>query len=69
MDEYGELIAKLRELAKLADTITQAANALEQAQNGVDSNIYDEEEVHTNCTVQILRNTYTGKISIGWFEN
>ena len=32
-------------------------------------NIYDEEEIHTNCTVQILRNSITGETSIGWWEN
>ena len=35
----------------------------------VEVNIYDEEEIHTNCTVQILRNSVTGQISIGWWEN
>ena len=34
-----------------------------------DPNLYDVEEVHTDCTVQILRNTNTGEISIGWWEN
>ena len=81
IDGYGELISRLRELAEwaegniwevpidLPDRLTQAANALENAQNGVESNLYDQEEVHDNCTVQILRNSYTGKISIGWYEN
>ena len=35
----------------------------------VETNIYDIEEVHTNCTVQILRNSVTGETSVGWFEN
>ena len=35
----------------------------------VETNIYDEEELHTNCTVQILRNSVTGEVSIGWWEN
>ena len=33
------------------------------------NNIYDECEVHYNCVVEIWRNTKTGKISIGWYEN
>ena len=81
IDGYGELIARLRELGEwadgnewetpidLSDRLYQAANALEYAQNGVDTNLYNQEEVHDNCTVQILRNSYTGKISIGWYEN
>ena len=32
-------------------------------------NLYDEEEIHENCTVQILRNSVTGEESIGWWEN
>lgn len=35
----------------------------------VEMNIYDEEEIHENCTVQILKNSATGDISIGWWEN
>ena len=31
--------------------------------------IYDEEEIHENCTVQVLRNSVTGEISVGWWEN
>ena len=32
-------------------------------------NLYDEVETHTNCTVQILRNSVTGEESVGWWEN
>ena len=35
----------------------------------VETNLYDEEEIHPNCTVQILRNTVTGEESVGWWEN
>jgi hypothetical protein len=34
----------------------------------VEPNIFDEEEIHENCTVQILRNSQTDDISIGWWE-
>ena len=80
-DGYGELIARLRELAEwalanewetpidLSDRLTEAANALEYAQNGVDTNLYNEKEVHENVTVEVWRNSYTGKTSIGWYEN
>lgn len=33
------------------------------------SGIYDVEEIHQNCTVQVLRNSETGEISVGWWEN
>lgn len=35
----------------------------------VETNVFDEEEIHENCTVQILRNSVTGEISVGWWEN
>ena len=35
----------------------------------VESNIYDEEEVYYDCTVQVLRNSITGETSVGWFRN
>ena len=35
----------------------------------IKTNIFDEEELHNNCTVQILKNTQTGETSTGWWEN
>ena len=35
----------------------------------VKTDIYDIEEVHPNCTVQIWRNSQTGEESIGWWPN
>ena len=29
---------------------------------------FDVEEIHENCTVQILRTSRTGEVSIGWRE-
>lgn len=33
------------------------------------TNLFDKEETYTNCTVQILTNTITGEMSIGWWRN
>lgn len=33
------------------------------------SGIYDTQEIHKNCTVQIWRNSKTGAVSVGWWEN
>ena len=30
---------------------------------------YDEEEIIENCTVQILTNSKTGEVSVGWWRN
>ena len=35
----------------------------------VETNLYDTEEIHPNCTVQIWRNSQTGEESIGWWPN
>lgn len=35
----------------------------------VELNVFNEIEVHENCTVEILRNSITKQISIGWKEN
>ena len=35
----------------------------------VETNLYDREEQYKNCTVQILTNTLTGVVSVGWWEN
>lgn len=35
----------------------------------VETNIYDEVEEIPNCTVQILRNSVTGEISVGWYRS
>lgn len=32
-------------------------------------NIFDKEEIYPNCTVQVLTNTITGDVSVGWWEN
>ena len=32
-------------------------------------NIYDKEEIYPNCTVQVLTNTVTGDVSVGWRIN
>ena len=41
----------------------------EEWETPTETNIYDEEEIHENCTVQILRNSLTGEESVGWWEN
>lgn len=35
----------------------------------IETNFYDKEEVYENCTVQVLSNTKTGDVSVGWWKN
>ena len=38
-------------------------------QTKVEVNFYDKEETYPNCTVQVLTNTVTGDVSVGWWKN
>ena len=38
-------------------------------EDGAIENLFDEEEIHENCTVQVWKNSKTGEVSIGWWEN
>lgn len=42
---------------------------LQEVPEKVSVNLFDEMEVHENCTVEILKNTATGQISVGWYKN
>lgn len=49
-----------------------AISALEKQEGkkpiAVETNVYDTEEIHHNCTVQILTNSVTGEVSVGWWK-
>lgn len=32
-------------------------------------NMYDAEEIHHNCTVQVWKNSQTGETSVGWWQD
>lgn len=42
---------------------------VELPQKTIETNLFDIEEVHPNCTVQILKNSVTGEVSVGWWPN
>ncbi len=42
---------------------------LKQNNTKVSMNIFDKEEIYSNCTVQVLTNSVTGEVSIGWWKN
>lgn len=54
------------------EAFDMAISALEKQEGKgpitVETNIYDIEEIHHNCTVQVLRNSVTGDVSVGWWE-
>lgn len=40
-----------------------------QAFEDVTYGVFDIEELYPNCTVQILKNSITGEMSLGWWQN
>ena len=34
----------------------------------VETNVFDIEEIHHNCVVQVLRNSITDEVSVGWWR-
>ena len=59
-------IAILNKLIK--NTEQQNVGSVVNIEN-MEINIYDEEEVYPDCTVQVLKNSVTGKVSVGWWKN
>lgn len=50
------------------DTYEEAIEAWNR-RTKVEVNFYDKEETYPNCTVQVLTNTVTGDVSVGWWKN
>ena len=46
-----------------------AALVVPSEKQEIETALFDQEEVHTDCTVIIWRNSVTGEESIGWYEN
>lgn len=69
-----EAIADLRYLISddCTDTQHDYVDAIEMAIAALEKQttiaVYDEEELHHNCTVQVLRNSTTGECSVGWWK-
>ena len=66
----NRLRQEIRDLQEQFDQYTRNPSFVANGRvMSVEPNIYDEEERHENCTVQILRNSQTGAVSFGWWEN
>ena len=52
-----------------ADRSVYRFEPLEEGGGQIQTNLFDTEELHENCTVQILKNSMTGEKSIGWWKN
>lgn len=71
--EWDVPICTSNHIAQAADTIERliAENARLKAERdaAVEINVFDSCELHTNCTVEVLRNSITGEVSVGWWDN
>ena len=65
--DEDEQIVKMLEL--FAERAVFTIEPLESGGGMIESNIYNTEELHENCTVQVLFNSMTGERSIGWWQN
>ena len=45
-----------------------AAEAADALEGGIEIPIYDIEEIHHGCTVQVLTSSVTGESSVGWWK-
>ena len=65
------ICAKAKEKRDKAKRDKEQAEAVKEAlsQDEIIADVYDKEEIYPNCTVQILTNTITGKVSVGWWRN
>lgn len=64
-----QMLELLLKVKKLKDIISKDIEELEKTKTKVKINIFDEEEIIENCTVQILSNSKTGDTSVGWWRN
>lgn len=62
MDDQDMVIQELRAENK---KLREQMRALTEEPSG----FYDVEEIHPDCTVQVLKNSETGAVSVGWWEN
>ena len=66
------VLEKLRvKLTELIETEQKAEDlrAERQANYKIDIDMFDEADLYTNCTVQVLHNTITDEYSVGWWQN
>lgn len=55
------------ELYQKCDSCPVVAAIARTEDPSIEINLYDQEEVYENCLVQVLKNSYTGAVSIGFW--
>ena len=67
-DNHLQLAHWLEELISLRKILSNSKELIAR-EVLIETNIFDKEEIYENCTVQILENSITGEISVGWWRN
>lgn len=65
---HAAIQAVLRKLARYEDTGLEPDEIDRVKKHEIEVGIFDQEEIHENCTVQVLTNSVTGEVSVGWWE-
>lgn len=65
---YLQIAHWLEELVSLRKLLGDSKE-LDKRGISIETNIFDKEEIIENCTVQILKNSVTGEVSVGWWRN
>lgn len=65
---YLQIAHWLEELVSLRKVLGDSKE-LTKCGVSIETNIFDKEEIIENCTVQILKNSVTGEVSVGWWRN
>ena len=70
-DCYGSKVKRIMDIEDYMERGERHPDCplVELPQQTVETNLFDQEEIHHNCTVQILKNSITGEVSVGWWEN
>lgn len=70
MSEHEIIASQVSRIRYLEELCEYLLKELDKARTAdVEINVYDKVTEYDNCTVQILENTATGAISVGWWRN
>lgn len=69
IDPMGMFIQILRDIEIEPEVMTVQNPVTREIEVYMADDVFDQEEIVENCTVQILTNSKTGATSVGWWRN
>lgn len=69
--EYGVLVTNIEDAIAAVRGWLQLTGGVDPGDGYtvVNTGLFDQEELYEDCTVQVLTNTVTGEVSVGWWRN